>query len=59
MFKRFYTILLVSYGPRPLRNAHELCPLKQVANYSSKTGKTDQYICIKRTTINPLTPKSD
>ena len=37
MFKRFYTILLVSYGPRPLRNAHELCPLKQVANYSPKT----------------------
>lgn len=37
MFKRFYTTLLVSYGPRPLRNVHELYPLKQVANYSPKT----------------------
>ena len=24
-----------------------------------KQKETDQYICIKRTTINPLTPKSD
>ena len=56
MLKRFYT-LAMDRDLWEMRMGYLLWSKWLIIHL--KPEETDQYICIKRTTINPLTPKSD